>query len=150
MEVSVAQGNPSSPLIANLALAKLDRRQMGVAKKHRFTYTRYVDDLASSGGQRLRKVRRLQERIVESEGFSIKPLKEGQQKIMHRERDRQQLTGLVLNKKINLPREKRKEIIGGAKASLLENGNAERIRTWENPMACVGKCSSRIRHCSRS
>jgi RNA-directed DNA polymerase len=116
------QGPPTSPLIANLALAKLDRRQMGVAKKHRFTYTRYVDDLASSGGRRLRKVRRLQERIVESEGFSIKPLKEGQQKIMHRERDRQELTGLVLNQKINLPREKRKEIIGGAKASLLETG----------------------------
>ena len=93
-----------------------------MAKQHGFTYTRFVDDLSASGGRRLRKVRKLQERIVKSEGFSIKPLKDGQKKLMYREHDRQQVTGLVLNKKINLPREKRKEIIGDTRAALRGKG----------------------------
>jgi hypothetical protein len=41
---------------------------------------------------------------------------------MYREQNRQQLTGLVLNQKINLPREKRKEIIGSTKAALRGKG----------------------------
>jgi hypothetical protein len=41
---------------------------------------------------------------------------------MYREQDRQQVTGLVLNKKINLPREKRKEIIGDTRAALRGKG----------------------------
>jgi RNA-directed DNA polymerase len=121
-EFQLPQGPPTSPAIANLALANLDRRQLGVAKQHRLTYTRFVDDLSASGGRRLRKVRNLQERIVKGEGFSIKPLKDGQKKLMYREQDRQEVTGLVLNQKINLPREKRKEIIGSTKAALRGKG----------------------------
>jgi hypothetical protein len=82
----------------------------------------FVDDLSVSGGRRLRKVRNLQERIVKDEGFSVKPLKDGQKKLMYREQDRQQMTGLVLNQKVNLPREKRKEIIGSTKAPPWERG----------------------------
>jgi RNA-directed DNA polymerase len=121
-EFQLPQGPPTSPAIANLALANLDRRQLGVAKQHGFTYTRFVDDLSASGGGRLRKVRNLQERIVETEGFSIKPLKDGQKKLMYRENDRQETTGLVVNRKINLPREKRKGIIGDTKAALRGKG----------------------------
>lgn len=121
-EFQLPQGPPTSPAIANLALANLDRRQLGVAKQHGFTYTRFVDDLSASGSGRLRKVRNLQERIVETEGFSIKPLKDGQKKLMYREHDRQETTGLVVNRKINLPREKRKGIIGDTKAALRGKG----------------------------
>jgi RNA-directed DNA polymerase len=49
-EFQLPQGPPTSPAIANLALANLDRRQLGVAKEHGFTYTRYVDDISASGG----------------------------------------------------------------------------------------------------
>jgi hypothetical protein len=121
-DFQLPQGPPTSPAIANLALANLDRRQLGVAAKHGFAYSRFVDDIASSGGYRLRKVRNLQERIIKSEGFAIKPLKDGQKKLMYREEDRQQLTGLVLNQKVNLPREKRSEIVGGAKAAFRGRG----------------------------
>ncbi len=121
-EFQLPQGPPTSVAIANLALANLDRRQQGLAKQHGFRYTRFVDDMSTSGGRRLRKVRNLQERIVRDEGFSIKPLKEGQKKLMYREQDRQELTGLVVNRKINLPREKRKEIIGSAKAAFRGKG----------------------------
>jgi hypothetical protein len=78
--------------------------------------------MSASGGRRLRKVRNLQERIVKDEGFSVKPIKDGQKKLMYRDQDRQQVTGLVLNQKINLPREKRKEIIGSTKAALRGKG----------------------------
>ena len=121
-DFQLPQGPPTSPRIADLVLANLDRRQLGVAKQHGFTYTRFVDDMSASGGRRLRKVRNLQERIINDEGFSVKPLKVGQKKLMYRDQDRQQLTGLVLNQKINLPREKRKEIIGGTKAALRGKG----------------------------
>ena len=121
-ERQLPQGPPTSVTIANLALANLDRRQLGLAKQHGFRYTRFVDDMSASGGRRLRKVRNLQERIVQDEGFSIKPLKEGQKKLMYRDRDRQELTGLVVNRKINLSREKRKEIIGSTKAALRGKG----------------------------
>ena len=117
-QFQLPQGTPTSPLIANLALAKVDRRQIGLAKQHGFTYTRYVDDIAASGGQRLRSVRNLQERILGGEGFAIKPLSEGQKKIMIQDRDRQQLTGLVLNQKVNLPREKRQEIAQDADSAM--------------------------------
>lgn len=121
-EFQLPQGPPTSPAIANLALANLDRRQLGVAKQHGFTYTRFVDDLSASGGRRLRKVRNLQERIVKDEGFSVKPLKDGQKKLMYREQDRQMVPGLVVNQKINLPRENRKEIISSTKAALRGKG----------------------------
>ena len=44
-EFQLPQGAPTSPAIANLALAKIDRRQIGLAKQHGLTYTRYVDDI---------------------------------------------------------------------------------------------------------
>lgn len=124
-DFQLPQGPPTSPRIADLVLANLDRRQLGLAKQHGFTYTRFVDDMSASGGRRLRKVRNLQERIIKNEGFSLKPLKDGQKKLMYRDRDRQQVTGLVLNEKINLPREKRKEIIGGTKAALRGKGELD-------------------------
>jgi hypothetical protein len=91
----------------------------------------FVDDLSVSGGRRLRKVRNLQERIVKDEGFSVKPLKDGQKKLMYREQDRQQMTGLVLNQKVNLPREKRKEIIGSTKAPSVGKGNSTTLSRGE-------------------
>ena len=121
-EYQLPQGAPTSPAIANLALASLDRRQIGLAKQHQLTYTRYVDDMGCSGGRRLPNVRNLQERIVVSEGYAIKPLKPGQKKIMRREEDRQELTGLVLNEKANLPREKRNAILQEAKLAVRKIG----------------------------
>lgn len=121
-QFQLPQGPPTSVAIANLALANLDRRQLGLAKQHGFRYTRFVDDMSTSGMKRLRKMRNLQERIVRDEGFSIKPLKDGQKKLMYRDRDRQELTGLVVNCKINLPREKRKKIIGSTKAAFRGKG----------------------------
>jgi len=100
------QGAPTSTALANLALAPIDARISGLAADQGFSYTRYVDDITVSGGWRLLKFRRLLVRIVEYEGFRVKPSKV---ETMHMGQ-RQVVTKLVVNGKVNLPREKRDEI----------------------------------------
>lgn len=46
---SLPQGAPTSPALANLVLANVDREILERAKKDGSRYTRYVDDLAISG-----------------------------------------------------------------------------------------------------
>jgi RNA-directed DNA polymerase len=100
------QGAPTSPGLANLSMMRVDVRLSTLAKKRGFTYTRYVDDLAFSGNERLMDFRRLIQRIVEDEGFSVNPAKIC---TMHAGM-RQTVAKVVVNKKPNLPREKRRSI----------------------------------------
>jgi RNA-directed DNA polymerase len=100
------QGTHTSTAIANLALRELDKRILKLSQVHGFTYTRYVDDLTLSGSFRLLKFRRLLQRIVESEGFSVKPEKT----VTMHSGMRQVVTKLVVNGKVNLSREQRKQI----------------------------------------
>lgn len=100
------QGAHTSTALANLALAEVDFRIARLAEIHGFAYTRYVDDITISGNWRLLKFRRLLIRIVEYEGFRVKPEKvETMQMGM-----RQVVTKLVVNGKVNLPREKRESL----------------------------------------
>ena len=97
------QGAPTSTGLANLSMTRVDVRVGKLARCHDFTYTRFVDDLTISGTSRLLDFRKLLVRIVEEEGFRINPQK---QRTMH-SGERQIVTGLVVNTKLNLPREKR-------------------------------------------
>ena len=56
------QGAPTSVAIADIALFPLDRRIAGLARAQGLVYSRYVDDLAISGGSRIRN--RFQQVIV--------------------------------------------------------------------------------------
>jgi RNA-directed DNA polymerase len=100
------QGAPSSSSLANISMTRVDVRLEGLASKNGFAYTRYIDDLTFSGPDRLKKFRRLIRRIVEEEGFSV-----NSDKIvtMHAGM-RQVVTKLIVNQKINLPREEREKI----------------------------------------
>ncbi|HTS13970.1 MAG TPA: reverse transcriptase family protein [Candidatus Limnocylindrales bacterium] len=100
------QGAPTSVALANLAMYRVDVRILRLARLHGFAYTRYVDDLAISGGWRLLDFRRLVQRIVQEEGFRINPAKV---KTMPAH-TRQVVTGLIVNEKLNLPREQRDEM----------------------------------------
>ncbi len=95
------QGAPTSTALANLSLVSADWRLRRLAQIQSFSYTRYVDDLTLSGGWRLLKFRKLVQRIVESEGFGVKP----QKTITMRMGERQLVTRLIVNKKMNMPRE---------------------------------------------
>ena len=100
------QGAPTSVGMANLAMHKVDVRLWSLALRHSFAYTRYVDDIAVSGSGRLLDFRRLIQRIVEEEGFKINPAKI---KTMPAG-TRQLVTGIVVNEKLNLPKDKRDSI----------------------------------------
>jgi hypothetical protein len=99
------QGAPTSPALANLAAFGLDVRLHALAKKLGATYTRYADDLAFSGDQRLehaaRRLQVLAAVIAAEEGFELHLRKSR----FMRQGVRQQLAGIVINSRPNLARE---------------------------------------------
>ena len=99
------QGAPTSPALANLAAWRLDTRLAGLAKAYDARYTRYADDLAFSGSERLASradsFLDVVETIIEDEGYTLNARKT---RIMRRSA-RQRVTGLVVNNHLNVPRE---------------------------------------------
>lgn len=106
------QGAPSSPIITNLITRILDYRIVKIAKKYRFTYSRYADDMTFStnrelNSNKLRASKELEnfltelEEVIVSSGFEINPKKTRLSNNMQR----QEVTGLVVNKKITVKRE---------------------------------------------
>lgn len=100
------QGAPSSPIITNLICAILDRRIALIARKYRLHYTRYADDITFSTNdenfiekQEMFFVELRKE--IENAGFKINECKSR----FCRKSVRQEVTGLVVNNKINVKRE---------------------------------------------
>jgi hypothetical protein len=98
------QGAPTSPALANLAAARLDRRLAGLAAAAGAVYTRYADDLTFSGGDDLARARkRLAAHIaviVGEEGFLLNHRKT---RILRAD-VRQHITGVVVNVRPNIRR----------------------------------------------
>lgn len=65
------QGSPTSCFLANLALEPADRRLDAISRKHGLSYTRYVDDIAMSGDQDLRKFQSTIVEAVEACGYKL-------------------------------------------------------------------------------
>lgn len=115
------QGTPTSPYLSNIYLYDFDHTVARIANEHEVTYTRYADDLVFSGDRRtdveylLNRSKRLLWDIYD---LKVHPKKT---KIMHKSQ-RQMVCGVVVNEKLNTPREKRKnlraevhkQVIGGA------------------------------------
>ncbi|HLJ11398.1 MAG TPA: reverse transcriptase family protein, partial [Planctomycetaceae bacterium] len=99
------QGAPTSPALANLCAFRLDCRLAGLARRMGIRYTRYADDLIFSGDRQfersLPEFRVLVCAIVIDEGFSIRRRKT---RVMRSGR-RQEVTGLVVNRRINVARD---------------------------------------------
>ncbi len=99
------QGAPTSPALANLCAYRLDCRLQGLAQSLDARYTRYADDLAFSGGEKLeRAVRRLEVEVCTialEEGFELHLRKSR----FMRQGVRQQLVGVVLNAHPNIRRD---------------------------------------------
>lgn len=108
------QGAPTSPRLANLVCRGLDREMRKLAFAHGCRYSRYADDITIST-RKQRFPRRLAARrsdgvtIVRSEittmvsrhGFI---LKESKSRLLSQQ-NRQEVTGLVVNRKLNVSRE---------------------------------------------
>lgn len=98
------QGAPTSPTISNIIAERLDHKLNGLAKRFGCTYSRYADDLTFSSMHNVYKkngeFRCELNRIVESENFHLKESKTRLIEDVHR----QEVTGLVVNKKVNVRR----------------------------------------------
>jgi RNA-directed DNA polymerase len=98
------QGAPTSPALANLACFRLDIRMSALAHKFGATMTRYADDIAFSGERGFDHALSFFlpqiGAIALEEGFHINYRKT---RVMRRS-ERQQLCGMVVNEKPNLPR----------------------------------------------
>ncbi|MCB9857909.1 MAG: RNA-directed DNA polymerase [Phycisphaerales bacterium] len=101
---SLPQGACTSPAISNLVARGIDRRLEGIARRLDWTYTRYADDLSFSRkdagephvGYLLARIRH----IAQDEGFEVNEKKTRVQ----RPNQRQTVTGLVVNDKVNVSR----------------------------------------------
>ncbi|MBV7440726.1 reverse transcriptase family protein [Weeksellaceae bacterium TAE3-ERU29] len=109
------QGSPTSPTITNILCKRLDRRLSGLAKRFGATYTRYADDITFSAMYNIFKeeenpqlnekgrydnfIAEL-ERLITQENLIIK-----EEKVRLQNKDaRQEVTGLVVNDKVNVRR----------------------------------------------
>lgn len=99
------QGAPTSPAIANLCAFALDVRLHAWAAAFGASYTRYADDLVFSGdaafAARYREFIVTARAIIAAEGWRLNPKKT---RVM-RASVRQSFTGLVVNERLNVPRD---------------------------------------------
>lgn len=106
------QGAPTSPIITNLICRQLDRRLLGLAKRFRLSYSRYADDITFSanvkevfeqGSEFMVELRRI---VEEDQKFRINEEKTRVQSKAYR----QEVTGLVVNSKVNVTKRYVKQI----------------------------------------
>ncbi len=110
---ALPQGAPTSPAISNLVCRSLDTALRRGAKASHCHYTRYADDICISSGRtrfpeaiatlvNLKPVLNSDlRRLIEESGFVIN---EDKTRLMRRSQ-RQRVTGLIVNKRVNVPRE---------------------------------------------
>jgi hypothetical protein len=106
------QGAPTSPRLSNLVNYRLDERLTRGIEALGGVYTRYADDMTISfktdSQQTVNKAIGLVELTVKDEGgYSVH---QRRKRHVRRRHQRQQVTGLVVNDSVNLPRETRKKL----------------------------------------
>ncbi|HEY0222382.1 MAG TPA: retron Ec67 family RNA-directed DNA polymerase/endonuclease [Lactovum miscens] len=119
---ALPQGAPSSPIITNLICKIMDLRLLKLAKKYKLDYSRYADDLTFSTNNSLflsqeKTFLKNLNKEIERAGFKLNNKKTR----LQYSSSRQEVTGLIVNKKINVPREYYKNTRAMAN-SLYKNG----------------------------
>ncbi|MDJ0680158.1 MAG: reverse transcriptase domain-containing protein [Xenococcaceae cyanobacterium MO_167.B52] len=97
------QGSPASPAITNIMCRRLDQRLTRMAHQWQFVYTRYADDLTFSTiseNPRICNILKNTDSIVQHEGFQINHQKTRVLRNSHQ----QEVTGIVVNEKLNIDR----------------------------------------------
>ena len=125
---ALPQGACTSPALSNLAARGLDSRLAGLARKLGWDYTRYADDLTfSTTGEPAQKTAWILARlrhIAQEESFTVNEKKTRVQ----RPNTQQTVTGIVVNKRPNIPREtlrRLRAILHRAKTEGLDAQNRE-------------------------
>ena len=110
---SLPQGAPSSPIVSNFVCRRLDNELQAFAIRHKLLYTRYADDitfstnlteipeaLGTTDSDHLLFLSDELRKIILQNGFQI-----NEAKVRYACRDnRQDVTGLIVNKKVNIKR----------------------------------------------
>lgn len=100
------QGAPTSPALSNLLNITLDRRLAGFALKYKLRYTRYADDITFSGEFDPGNVIRFVVSVLKDENLELNYAKT-RLMLSHQ---RQEVTGIVVNKYMQAPREFRRAL----------------------------------------
>lgn len=111
------QGAPTSPVLSNMICAKLDSELNILARRYKCVYSRYADDItfsrSSESFPKSLAVRDLSasppvttlgavlQTVIEANGFRVNPLKVRLQS----QHERQEVTGLITNERVNVKRE---------------------------------------------
>jgi len=117
------QGAPTSPILSNAYLYHLDLHMSAAANIRDCSYTRYADDLVFSGSSKT-KMRFLLDYAKEilKDEFQLN-INNKKTRIMHRSQ-RQIVCGVVVNEKLNIPKEKRKNL----RAEIYQQRANEKLR----------------------
>ena len=109
LDGGLPQGAPTSPQLANLVNYRIDTRLSALTAACGGVYTRYADDLTFSFAKdqpgQYRAVIHTTEAILEEYGYVLHKKKKLQ---IRRAHQRQEVTGLVVNEKLALPRKTRR------------------------------------------
>jgi RNA-directed DNA polymerase len=103
----LAQGSPTSPYLSNLVMRKFDSVFEAYSKKHKIMFTRYADDITFSGKE-LNKEKIVSDVSIELRKIGLR-LNSEKTKLMN-SRNRQVITGVVVNVKAQMLRKDRKLI----------------------------------------
>lgn len=103
------QGAPTSPRLSNLVNRPMDVFLDRIAKQYGGTYTRYADDITFSFDEdrpdKMRGLIQVVHRILRAYGYTMHTRKKLN---IRRRHQRQEVTGLVVNDGVRLPRETRR------------------------------------------
>jgi hypothetical protein len=105
------QGTKTSPMASNIAFLPKDEELYKIAAKYNFTYTRYADDITISTNEdyteeEIEKIINEMISVIEKDGFKI-----NRKKIkIYPNTVKQYVLGMVVNRKLNLPKDKKKLI----------------------------------------
>lgn len=100
------QGSPTSPYISNLIMRGIDNRIIGFIKNRNIHYTRYADDLSFSGDFPPGMIIKFVTLVLKQNKLEINPKKIR----VRKPNQRQEVTGIVVNTKMQVAREMRREL----------------------------------------
>lgn len=100
------QGAPTSGYISNLVMRSFDEKIGKYCDEKKISYTRYSDDMSFSGDFNIKEIISLVERLLKENGFKLNKKKI---KVVSK-KTRQQITGIVVNEKINIRKSYKKKI----------------------------------------
>ena len=106
----LSQGSPASPILSNIVCGLMDDELYALSLFYKLGYSRYADDITFSSDEDIfRQSSYLYgdiENIITSNGFCINNRK----KRLQTKNTRQVVTGLIVNKKVNVSRQYIKDI----------------------------------------